>query len=61
MSSRFTFFANPVLFIFFLTESTCTPASFFSGVTSAQATRNPDSSSQANSALAMSVSRGTPE
>src|SRR6185503_16687884 len=61
MSSRLTFFANPMLFIFFFTESTWTSASFFSGVTSAHATRNPDSSSHANSARAMSVSRGTPE
>src|SRR5262249_821721 len=61
MSSGLTFTAKPALFIFFLTDSTSTNDSFFSGVTSAQATRNPDSSSHAKSALAMSVSRGTPE
>src|SRR5262245_14144215 len=61
MSSRLTFRAKPALFIFFFTESTATEASFRSGVTSAHATRNPDSSSHANSARAMSVSRGTPE
>src|SRR5262249_32285141 len=50
MSSRFTLRAKPVLFSFFFTDSTSTAASFFSGVTSAHATRNPDSSSHANSA-----------
>ena len=60
MSSRFTLRAKPALFSFLRTDSTATPASFFSGVTSVHATRNPDNSSHANNTFAMSEVRATP-
>src|SRR2546428_12208393 len=60
MSSRFTLRANALSFIFFRTDFASTSASDFPGFTSAHAVMNPASSSQANRALSIGVSRRTP-
>src|SRR5207253_8472061 len=59
-SSRFTPRANALSLSFFFTEATSRSPQLLDGRTSAQATRKPHSSSTANNAFAIVVSRGTP-
>ena len=61
MSSRFTFRANALSFIRLRTDFTSTSASDLPGLISATAVMNPASSSQANNAFSIAVSRDTPE
>jgi len=59
-ASRLTPRANALSLSFFFTDLTFTSATAVSGRTKAQAVRKPVSSSTANNARAIAVSRGTP-
>src|SRR5262249_28475834 len=60
MSSRFTLRANALSFIFLRTDLASTSANDLLGFTSALAVMNPASSSQANNAFSILLSRFTP-
>src|SRR5260370_1427014 len=61
ISSRFTARAKALSFIFFFTPATSTSRIDLLGFTSAQAVKNPASSSHANNVLSKCDSRATPE